>query len=106
MLARKCRQRRADRNGTASWASWVRLLVRPLNIAERVPTENGTDRLRVGIGIEDQVRLRLGLAVLSLERLVQEMIKDLAVELGLFPIVVQKSSERIGGAGRSWEVGT
>ena len=59
MLARKCRHRRVERNGTDSWPELRQILIRRLHVAERITAQHRLDRLCVGIGIEQQVRLRL-----------------------------------------------
>ena len=101
MLARKCRQRRVDRKGTDS-RQLKKVLVGKANVAEVVFAEDGTDGVRVGIGIEQQVGLRLGLTFGIGEGLVQQVVENGAGGLGLVAVIVQ---EGLAGRGVGFRVG-
>ena len=94
MLARKWRQRCVDRNGDDSWASWTRLLISRLHVAEGIAAKDGSNRFRVGIGVENQVGLRLGGSGLAGESLVQQVVEDAARGFGLVAVVVEEGDPR------------
>ena len=71
------------------------VLISAGNVLEWIAAEDRADRLGVGIDVEDQIRLRLGLPVFTLKGVVEQVIEDLAIQAGFFTEVIQESGERI-----------
>jgi hypothetical protein len=74
------------------------VVIRRLDVLERIFAEDLLDAFGIGIRIEHQVGFRVGLA--RGEGQVQQMIEDGAVERGLFLVILEEGVvriERLGG---------
>ena len=79
--------------------------VRRHHVAERIPSQHGADRFRIGIGVEQQVGFRLGAVARAGEGLVQQVVENVPGRLGLVAVIVEEGGRGSSGGGATADGG-
>ena len=108
IAARKCRHRACERNGMSSRARAIRLRRPSGGRRNGIAAERRGDELGVGVGVEDQVDDRVGGgARVVAEGVVEEVVEDPPVQLGLGAVVAAGTAARgRSGLPRRWRGGS